>query len=44
MKSKEELPVITVTPSSGWPTTDLIYRGVIYRYVGNLTWRKDKQS
>lgn len=40
--SPPPLPVVTVTPSSGWPTTDLIYRGNIYRYVGNLTWQKEQ--
>lgn len=36
------LPYVAVSPSSGWPTTDLIYRDHIYRYVGNLTWKKEQ--
>jgi hypothetical protein len=38
------LPVVTVSPSSGWPETDLIYGGRTYRYQGNQTWRKEDQS
>jgi hypothetical protein len=36
------LPVVQVTPSSGWPESDLVYRGHVYRYVGNLTWQKEQ--
>ena len=35
------LPIVTVSPSSGWPQTDLVYRGNTYRYQGNLTWKKE---
>ena len=37
----EALPVVTVSPSSGWPESDLIYRGTVYRYQGGLRWKRD---
>ena len=40
----EALPVVTVSPSSGWPESDLIYRGTVYRYQGGLRWKRDAEA